>query len=254
MNKILLLLVIITIITIIASCTRNNQQYSSSMAIPLVVKVTKYGKKIYDNSVRRKTVQQAKEALEKRSKQPPKSRRFYEKKKSFRMKTAQEARNSLDKRSKSFRYDKKINSSPPVTNSPKKNAYHVSVTGGSVSILAVIGTVGFTSFVLEEAEQSCMFGNFGLSKPHKFSDNPERDEFARMSVAAVMACFKIHDVAETFNNTIGYINPFGFSYRSYQDANEIYLCSQIWQSLKYLKREYNTIDGLEIRCKPLFIG
>ena len=125
-------------------------------------------------------------------------------------------------------------------------------TKSGIWIFSVMGSVGFTSFVLEEAEQTCMFGNFALSKPPQYSKKPVRDEFSNMSIAALTACFKIHDTATLFNNTIGYIYPFGFAYRTYQEADELYLCSQMYKSLKSLKQGFEHAGDLGQRCISLY--
>ena len=131
---------------------------------------------------------------------------------------------------------------------------YVFTTKAGIAILSVMGSVGFTSFVLEEAEQTCMFGNFALSKPPQYSNKAVRKEFANMSIAAIKHCFKIHDTANYFNNTVGYLYPFGFAYRTYQDANELYLCSQLYKSLKLRdkKAHFNDAGNLGNRCIALY--
>ncbi len=127
-------------------------------------------------------------------------------------------------------------------------------TKSGLWIFSIMGAVGFTSFVLEEAEQTCMFGNFALSKPPQYAKKPVRDEFSNMSIAALTACFKVHDTATLFNNTIGYLYPFGFAYRTYQDANELYLCSQMYKSIKAIdkKATFEYAGKLGQRCISVY--
>ncbi len=80
-----------------------------------------------------------------------------------------------------------------------------------IFIMELQGTLGFTSFVLEEAEQTCMFGGFTWSKK-------DMKSFARMRVRHISACFYLHDTAEPWNNTVELLYIFGFAYRNYQSA------------------------------------
>lgn len=110
----------------------------------------------------------------------------------------------------------------------------------ALAVLGFMGTIGFTSFVLEEAEQTCMFGNFGLSK---------KKELAKMSIRHINQCFYLHDTAETWNNTLGYLYPFGFAYRNYQVANQLNLCSSLYSALKKRGKNLNDAGELGARCK-----
>ncbi len=106
-------------------------------------------------------------------------------------------------------------------------------------VMGFMGTVGFTSFVLEEAEQTCMFGQFGLSK---------RKAYARMHIRHISQCFKLHDVASKFNNTVGYLYPFGFAYRNYQISNELNLCGNLYSAVKKLDKTLKDAGELGERC------
>lgn len=109
-----------------------------------------------------------------------------------------------------------------------------------LAVLGFMGTIGFTSFVLEEAEQTCMFGNFGLSK---------KEELAKMSIRHINQCFYLHDTADAWNNTLGYLYPFSFAYRNYQVANQLNLCSSLYSALKKRGKNLNDAGELGARCK-----
>lgn len=246
--KQLLVLLIIILISILASCsnqkTYNNNYSSTKMAaIPIIAKAAKLGKQFFDKSVRRKSLNEARKTRKSRNHFSPNDRRQLNGR--FVKPPKPPKVQELPKKKFLGTFFKK----PDLSKTP---IAHLFKAKSGLIILSIMGSIGFTSFVLEEAEQTCMFGNFTLSKPPRYSKKPVIDKFSEMSVQAIKHCFRIHHAANYFNNTIGYLYPFGFAYRTYQDANELYLCSQLYKSLQQMHQTFYQAGDLGDTCISLY--
>jgi len=79
--------------------------------------------------------------------------------------------------------------------------------------ISIVGLIGFTLFIIEEANQVACFGTF----PAKSSSNWELVIEGTDIMDGASSLLKI------INNTIGWLNPLGFlSYRSYAKSSDFY--------------------------------
>ena len=105
----------------------------------------------------------------------------------------------------------------PVTQSPAKRKWRVKLlsTIGTV-LLFLFTSVPFTSFILEEAMQTCMFGSFAINKAKGKAKDPVHAQVVYDN------CQIVHDWSYQFLHTVGWINPFNYAYVLYLRSDSAY--------------------------------